>query len=112
MLEKGIQIAIPFSRPHPRSKPQTVAENLHRNWKHRTGALHTLAIEILESLAYAEFSTACVYRSVVQKGRAHAGKRFEYPFEYREDSGESTKGCRELRARYLSEGAVVVSHWE
>jgi hypothetical protein len=37
MLEKGIQIAIPFFRPHPRSKPQTVAENLHRNWNIERG---------------------------------------------------------------------------
>src|SRR4029077_8217169 len=37
MLEKGIQNAIPFSRPHPRSKPQTVAENLHGNWNIERG---------------------------------------------------------------------------
>jgi len=38
LLEKGIQNAIPFSRPHPRSKPQTVAEELTWKLEHRTGA--------------------------------------------------------------------------
>ena len=40
LLEKGIQNAIPFSRPHPRSKPQTVAEELTWKLEHRTGARH------------------------------------------------------------------------
>jgi hypothetical protein len=37
MLEKGTQDAVPFSRPHPRSKPQTVAENLQGNWNIERG---------------------------------------------------------------------------
>ena len=34
---EGDSDAIPFSRPHPRSKPQTVVENLHRNWNIERG---------------------------------------------------------------------------
>jgi hypothetical protein len=34
---EGDSDAVPFSRPHPRSKPQTVAENLHGNWNIERG---------------------------------------------------------------------------
>ena len=36
---EGDSDAVPFSRPHPRSKPQTVAENLHGNWNIERGHL-------------------------------------------------------------------------
>jgi hypothetical protein len=48
MLEKGIQNANPFSRPHPRSKSQTVAENLHGNWNIERGhVISTLNMALL-----------------------------------------------------------------
>ena len=44
MLEKGTQDAVPFSRPHPRSKPQTVAENLHGNWNIERGHVNSTSM--------------------------------------------------------------------
>ena len=42
---EGDSNAAPFSRPHPRSKPQTVAENLHENWNSERG--HVNAIDLV-----------------------------------------------------------------
>ena len=45
---EGDSDAIPFSRPHPRSKPQTVAENLHGNWNIERG--HVTSTSCISSL--------------------------------------------------------------
>jgi hypothetical protein len=46
MLEKGIQNAIPFSRPHPRSKPQLLLRNLHGNWNIERGHVKSSLAEL------------------------------------------------------------------
>ena len=48
---EGDSDAVPFSRPHPRSKPQTVAENLHGNWNIEWGHVITLTEPIVSVIA-------------------------------------------------------------
>ncbi len=61
---EGDSDAIPFSRPHPRSKPQTVVENLHRNWNIERGHVKRSWVrKVLTS----------VFRLKAQTGAGHSG---------------------------------------